>query len=94
MAIWKTCGDVITVIFWLLVAYMLITICTGCVLHVKEDAAIGVRFGTDIALYQTAPDDGSTCEFNLLEPMWKLFEESPKHDDQIVPSRPDPPVGP
>jgi len=39
---------------------------SGCVFIVEKDSAVGVEFTSGLKAYQTAPDDGSKMEMDVL----------------------------
>lgn len=55
----------------------------GCVVVIEKDSSAGIRFGTDIGFYTTAPDDGATARVNLLPEVWERIkkEEESKPDE-------------
>lgn len=46
-------------------AIWMFTMLSGCVIVLKKDAEVGFRFGTDLALYHRAPDDGAEASVDL-----------------------------
>jgi len=40
-------------------------LCSGCAIHLEKDASAGLRWGTEVAIFHNAPDDGAKAEIGL-----------------------------
>ena len=43
-------------------SFLLLVALSGCAIHLKKDASVGLRFGSEISLYHSAPDDGAEAK--------------------------------
>lgn len=70
---------------WILTAAAALGGCLlGCVVVIEKDSSAGIRFGTDIGFYTTAPDDGATARVNLLPEVWeRIQKEEVENDDTL-----------